>query len=179
MVPEPGDLVLFRRRSAEVPAESGGHPVSHQIIPRSRRLCPRRSENGLVGWRQGKVQRMTKKNGLPCDSVISFIEDKEKRWWLYTDCGVVEFPDSELSDGGPTRKQWFKPMSMIVLDGARPRPRPLSIQQLISPDGRVWFATGLVVQMVDPSRLSQKALPAETYIESVVVDRKEFARREP
>ena len=29
--------------------------------------------------------------------------------------------------------------------------------------------------MVDPSRLSQKALPAETYIESVIVDRKEFA----
>ena len=31
-----------------------------------------------------------------------------------------------------------------------------------------------VVQMLDPSRLSQKALPAQTYIESVVVDRKEF-----
>jgi signal transduction histidine kinase len=29
--------------------------------------------------------------------------------------------------------------------------------------------------MVDPSRLSQKALPAETFIESVIVDRKEFA----
>ncbi len=43
-----------------------------------------------------------------------------------------------------------------------------------SPDGRVWFASGVVVQMVDPSRLSQKALPAETYIESVIVDRKEF-----
>jgi signal transduction histidine kinase len=31
---------------------------------------------------------------------------------------------------------------------------------------------------VDPSRLSQKALPAETYIESVNVDRKEFAATE-
>ena len=42
------------------------------------------------------------------------------------------------------------------------------------PDGRVWFATGFVVEMVDPSRLSQKALPAQTYIESLVADRKEF-----
>ena len=42
----------------------------------------------------------------------------------------------------------------------------------------MWFATGSVVEMVDPSRLSQKALPAQTYIESVIVDRKEFAATE-
>ena len=52
--------------------------------------------DGLAGLRQGKVQRMTTKNGLPCDSIISFIQDAEKRWWLYTDCGVVELADSEL-----------------------------------------------------------------------------------
>ena len=39
----------------------------------------------------------------------------------------------------------------------------------------MWFVNAGVVQMVDPSRLSQKALPAVTYIESVTVDRKEFA----
>ena len=54
----------------------------------------------------------------------------------------------------------------------------LSIQRHTSPDGRVWFASRVVLQMVDPSRLSQKALPAETYIESVIVDRKEFAATE-
>jgi signal transduction histidine kinase len=39
----------------------------------------------------------------------------------------------------------------------------------------VWFVNGVVVQMVDPSRLSEHALPASTFIESVIVDRKEFA----
>ena len=39
----------------------------------------------------------------------------------------------------------------------------------------MWFANGIVVQMVDPSRLTQKALPAVTYIQSLIVDRKEFA----
>jgi hypothetical protein len=43
-----------------------------------------------------------------------------------------------------------------------------------SPDGRVWFANGQVVQMVDPSTLSRKALPAPTYVESVLVDRRQF-----
>jgi signal transduction histidine kinase len=32
-----------------------------------------------------------------------------------------------------------------------------------------------VVQVVDPASLSQKALPAETYVDSLIVDRKEFA----
>ena len=39
----------------------------------------------------------------------------------------------------------------------------------------MWFATGLVVQMVNPSRLSEQAAPAATYIQSVIVDRKTLA----
>ncbi|MGO9515611.1 MAG: two-component regulator propeller domain-containing protein, partial [Candidatus Korobacteraceae bacterium] len=134
--------------------------------------------DGLVGLRQGKVQRLTTKNGLPCDSVISFIQDKEKRWWLYTNCGVVEFPDSEL------QRWWSNPEGKIqtrvfdVLDGARPSGRPSFNAAALSSNGRLWFASGAVVQKVDPARLSQEALPAATYIESVVVDRKEFAATE-
>ena len=48
----------------------------------------------------------------------------------------------------------------------------------MSPDGRVWFATGFVLQMVDATRSSQAALNAPTYIESVIVDRRKFAATE-
>ena len=58
-------------------------------------------------------------------------------------------------------------------DGARAG-RPVFNSAAYSSDGRVWFAQGNVVQMVDPSRLSQKAPPAMTYIQSLTVDRKEF-----
>ena len=60
-----------------------------------------------------------------------------------------------------------------ALDGARPGRYGIRSAD-VSPDGRVWFATGFVVQMVDPSKLSQKALPAQAYIESVIVDRNEL-----
>ena len=60
------------------------------------------------------------------------------------------------------------------LDGAQPN-APYFNSAAYSPDGRVWFVNGQVVQMVDPSALSRKALPAPTYIESVIVDRREFA----
>ena len=62
------------------------------------------------------------------------------------------------------------------LDGAQPNAAYFN-SAACSPDGRVWFANGQVVQMVDPSTLSRKALPAPTYIESVIVDRREYAAR--
>ena len=117
---------------------------------------------------------MTTKNGLPCDAVYSFIEDKQKSWWLLTECGIVELPDSEL------QRWWANPEAVVqtrlydALDGARPGRYGIKSAD-VSPDGRVWFATGFVVQMVDPARISQKALPAQAYIESVTVDRQELA----
>ena len=117
---------------------------------------------------------MTTENGLPCSAVFSFVEDKEKRWWLYTDCGVLELADSEL------QRWWSDPRAVVQtriydrLDGAQPN-APYFNSASYSPDGRVWFANGQVVQMVDPSTLSRQALPAPTYIESVIVDRTEFA----
>lgn len=130
-------------------------------------------DDGLVGLRQGKAQRMETKNGLPCNAVYSFIEDTRKTWWLHTECGLVELPDTEL------QRWWEDPDAVLrmrlhdALDGARPGRygiRPADVSR----DGRVWFATGFVVQMVNPSRLPQAALPALTYIDSVVVDRREL-----
>jgi signal transduction histidine kinase/streptogramin lyase len=170
-----GDLALFRQGVLETfPLNAKGDSLSRQIIANGDGSVLSGSNDGLVGLRQGRVQRMTTRNGLPCNFVTSFIEDREKRWWLYTDCGVVELPDSEL-------QRWWTNPEVIVqarvydeLDGARAG-RPEYNSAALSSDGRVWFASGVWVQMVDPSRVSQKALPAMTYIESVIVDRKEFA----
>ena len=169
-----GDLALFRHGVLETfPLNTKGDPFIHQIIPNADGSVLAGSANGLVGLRNGKVQRMTTRNGLPCNFVTSFIQDREKRWWLYTDCGIVELPDSEL------QRWWTNPDIMVQtrvfdeLDGARAG-RPNFNSAAYSSDGRVWFAQGNLLQMVDPSRLSQKALPAVTYIQSLIVDRKEF-----
>src|SRR5271165_2106048 len=168
-----GDLVRLRDGALQkFSLQTKGSPVSHQIVVEADGSVLAASDEGLVGLRQGGVQRVTKKNGLPCDSIISFIHDNAKRWWLYTDCGIVELPDAEL------QRWWANPDTVVqarvydVHDGALPN-QPSFNSAALSPDGRVWFATGYVVQMIDPSRLSQ-ALPADTYVESVMVDRKEF-----
>ena len=170
-----GDLALFRQGvQRKFPLNPNAkNPAPHKIVAQADGSVLAAFDDGLVGFREGKVQRMTTKNGLPCDFVISFIQDKEKRWWLYTRCGVVEFSDSEL------QRWWTNPDAIVqnhvydTFDGAQPN-IPSFNSAACSPDGRVWFTSGVVVQMVDPSRLSQKALPAQTYIESLIADRKEF-----
>jgi len=170
-----GDIALFRNGVLEKQfrVNLAGDSVADLIVPQADGPVLAGSTDGLFGLRNGKVQRMTKKNGLPCNWVYSFVEDKDKQWWLSTECGIVKVPDTEL------QRWWTQPETIVqnrlygALDGARPAP-PSFTSAAYSSDGRVWFVTGVVVQMMDPSRLSQKALPARTYIESVLVDRKEF-----
>jgi len=167
-------LMLFRNGSLQTfSVDREGAPWSHQIIAQPDGSVLSASVDGLVVLRQGKVQRMTTKNGLPCNSVISFVQDKEKRWWLYTDCGVVELPDAEL------QRWWAHPEAVVqthvydVLDGAQPG-RPSFNSAAYSTDGCVWFVNGHVVQMLDPSTVSQSVLPAVAYVESIIADRKEY-----
>ncbi len=173
-----GDLALFRQGVLNsFPLNAKGDSNNRQIIASADGSVLVSSGNGLVGLRQGKVQRMTTKNGLPCNFITSFIQGGDKRWWLYTDCGIVELPDSEL------QRWWTDPGAMVhtrvygELDGAQAG-RPRFNSGAYSSDGRVWFASGVWVQMLDPSRLPQKALLAATYIQLLVVDRKEFAATE-
>jgi len=174
MVTAAGDLLLLRKGTVQKYSLNISGLSIEQMVTLADGSVLVTTSGGLVGLQRGEVQRMSSKNGLPCDSVISAVEDEDKRWWLSTDCGVVEFPNSELE------RWWANPEAMIqlrvfdALDGARTGDRPpFDNSTALSRDGRIWFATGTVVQVVDPATLSQKALPAETYIESVIVDRRE------
>jgi signal transduction histidine kinase/ligand-binding sensor domain-containing protein len=171
-----GDIALFRNGVFETKfaLNPGGDPSNRQIMSTADGSIVAGSENGLVEWRQGKVHRMTTKNGLPCNSVVSFNEDKQNRWWLHTGCGIVQIPGSELERWRANPEAVVQTRIYDVLDGARPEGGPSFNAAANSSDGRVWFATGFVVEMVDPSRLSQPALSAPAYIESLVADRKEF-----
>lgn len=170
-----GELVRLRNGAIEkFSLNPKGDPVSHRIAASVDGSVLAASEDGLVGLRQGKVQRMTTDNGLPCNGVISFMEDRDKRLWLYAYCGVVELAGSELERWWADPKAVMRPRVYDVFDGARPS-QPYFNSAAYSGDGRVWFANGTTVQMVEPSRMSRAALPAETYIESIAVDRRQFA----
>ncbi len=172
-----GDIALLRDGvlQTKFPLNPGGDPFNREIVSMADGSVVAASQNGLVEWRRGELHRMTTENGLPCNSVMSFIKDREDRWWLHTGCGVVQLSDTEFQRWRENPGAVLQLHVYDVLDGARPTGGPSFNPAAYSSDGRVWFATGFVLETVAPSYSRQKALPARTYVESVMVDRKEFA----
>jgi signal transduction histidine kinase/ligand-binding sensor domain-containing protein len=127
-------------------------------------------DDGLIGLRMGKFQRLTKSNGLPCNGVDAFLQDNEKNWWLETPCGYVMVADSEM------QRWWIHPDTLVqfrffdIADGARPRTVSFNTGAK-SPDGRLWFAN-LFLQSIDPRHLLFNRVPPPVRIEQITADHK-------
>jgi signal transduction histidine kinase len=61
-----------------------------------------------------------------------------------------------------------------AFDGVQPGYAPFG-GAARSPDGRLWFANGVVLQMIDPDHLTANALPPPVHIEEVIADRKSYS----
>ena len=60
---------------------------------------------------------------------------------------------------GEARMPLIQNRAYDAFDGAQPNIGSFNAAAA-TPDGRVWFSSGVVVQMLDPSRISQPARPA-------------------
>ena len=128
---------------------------------------------GVIGWKGGKLLTLTVRNGLPCDVVYAFISDDRGDLWLYTQCGLVEITATEL------QKWWEHPDIVLqvrvfdAFDGAQPDRAPFGAAAK-SPDGRLWFANGHLLQMIDPDHLADNPLPPPVQVEGIVADRRNY-----
>ena len=74
----------------------------------------------MIGWRNGKQQTLTERNGLHCNGVFALISDMQEGLWLYTRCGLIEIAKAEM------QRWWEHPDTKIqlrtfdIFDGARP-----------------------------------------------------------
>jgi signal transduction histidine kinase/ligand-binding sensor domain-containing protein len=128
---------------------------------------------GVVGWKNGKQQILTMQNGLPCNGVTALISDSAGNPWLYSECGLIEIPSEQM-------EQWWQhPDSKLnvrvfdTFDGVQPGLGHFNTSAR-TPDGRLWFANGAVVQMIDPSHIPENTLPPPVHISSLVADRKTY-----
>jgi signal transduction histidine kinase/ligand-binding sensor domain-containing protein len=128
---------------------------------------------GLYRWSDGKGAMLSVKNGLPCSGFQSVIEGDQGSHWLRTVCGILRISAEEW-------QKWLKsPDSKISftlfdsLDGAQAG--TLQTQPAITKteNGRIWFAAGSTVQMVDPSR-SSNPYPPPVHIEKITADHKSY-----
>jgi signal transduction histidine kinase len=129
---------------------------------------------GLVGWKDGRARDLTIENGLPCGRVSSLVFDSQKTLWLYTACGLLAIADSELQRWWQNPKDKIKLRSFDSLDGAQPAPPAFQPQASASPDGKLWFANGSVLQQIDPLHLSRNPEIPPVHIEEIFADKKEY-----
>src|SRR3984957_17658882 len=173
-----GDLTFFREGIARTfPLKLKGQWWAHQIAVDPDGSVISASDDGLVMLRAGKVQRLGKENGLPCDGVNGFAMDDNKRLWLNTPCGFMEIAASDV------RRWWIHPDTVVqarlfgTLDGALPGATSFN-PAAKSPDGRLWFVNNVVLQIIDPSHFSGNGTVSPVYVEAVVADRKQYKPQE-
>jgi signal transduction histidine kinase/ligand-binding sensor domain-containing protein len=134
------------------------------------------TDGGLSRVKDGRVATLTTKNGLPCDVVRMVLEDDASSLWLYTACGLVRVEHSELDAWVSNSKRTVETTVFDSSDGVRSsavvgRYGPRATKSL---DGKLWFAHGDGVSVVDPRHLAFNKIPPPVRIEMVTADRQTF-----
>jgi signal transduction histidine kinase/ligand-binding sensor domain-containing protein len=127
---------------------------------------------GLVGFRNGKAQSLTERNGLPCNGIYTIVLDNHQSLWLYAQCGLIKITGEELN-------RWWKHPDRTVdfrrfdeFDGVQPGAASFRPSAACSPDGRLWFANDGKLQTIDPLHLLKNMVPPPVRTESIIADTK-------
>jgi signal transduction histidine kinase/ligand-binding sensor domain-containing protein len=169
-----GDLAHYRNgEAATYRFPHGDAALVTQLLPNSDGSVLASTTYGLIGWKQGKLLTLTERNGLPCEDVYGIAFDKEGNLWLYMECGLGEMMSADL-------RMWLRnPGSRVsmrtfgVLDGVRAGPA-VFLGAAASTDGRLWFANGHFLQMIEPGHVRRNSVPPPVHIEQVIADRKSY-----
>jgi signal transduction histidine kinase/ligand-binding sensor domain-containing protein len=129
---------------------------------------------GLIGWKNERQRILNARNGLPCDGVHAALTDKAGNLWVYAQCGLVEIAAKEVQEWWQNSDTIVEPRLILdVFDGAEPN-RASFPGAARSVDGRLWFASGYTLQMIDPAPLAVNGAPPPVHVEEVVADRKMY-----
>ena len=133
------------------------------------------SSQGLYRLNHGQVTLFSSDNGLPCPETFNVIRDNHGALWIYTRCGLVRIAGSEWAKWIESPHVAVSVMILDALDGAQAGTggsyQPNSSK---APNGRLWFQTGVSIQVLDPDRLYENAILPPVYVEGVVADHKRF-----
>ena len=166
-----GDLAHVRDGHTAVHTfnHAGGVAIQ-QLLPEADGSVIAATTYGLIGWRNGKALTLTQKNGLPCERVYAIASDLRGDLWMYMNCalGVLKRADLQAWKQNPDSAVTIR--TFDGLDGVRPG-RPAFVAGARSPNGRLWFANVMSLQVIDPEHLKRNSVPPPVYVEQVVADR--------
>jgi signal transduction histidine kinase/streptogramin lyase len=170
-----GDLARYREGKLEM------FPFPHDKYARVRQVAALpdgsvfgATASGLIGWKDGKSQVLTVKNGLPCETIDALVTDSHQNLWLYAECGLIQIASAEMQRWWQQADTVLQVRVLDVFDGAQPGAATFQPRTSRSPDGRLWFANEYIVQMLDPANLTVNEVAPPIHIEGVIADRKAY-----
>ena len=134
------------------------------------------TDGGLSRVQDGRVKTLTAKNGLPCDVIRMVMEDDASSLWLYTGCGLVRIAHSELDAWWSDPKRIVQTRVFDSSDGIRSSAiiGRYGARSTKSLDGKLWFAHGDGVSVVDPRNVPFNKLPPPVHVEQITADRRTY-----
>jgi signal transduction histidine kinase/ligand-binding sensor domain-containing protein len=133
------------------------------------------TEDGLSRVQNGRIATLTRKNGLPCDSVQWTIEDDARSLWLFTPCGLARLTRPEVDAWIADPKRAVKAAVFDSSDGVQSRSYTATYSPVAkSQDGRLWFGSTDGVSIVDPRHLSFNILKPPVHVERIVANHQTY-----
>lgn len=131
--------------------------------------------HGFLRYAEGRMQKLTVENGLPCEDGVNIQEDAHGDIWFYMHCGIARVSDSDLAAWWADPKTQVHPDVFDAICGARPNLSNGSPAR--TPDGDLWSANDYAFQVIKSRRLPFNPVPPPVVIERIVVDGQEFVPR--
>ena len=163
------------RASYNASSGLGGGPVS-QLRFDSLGAVLAATEGGLSRIKDGRIETLNARNGLPCDGVHWSMEDDNHDVWVYMPCGLARIERSEWRAWVNDSRHIIRTMIFDISDGVRDIGLIGSYGPHVarSPDGKIWFANPDGVSVIDPHHLQFNTIPPPVHVESVAADGKEY-----
>jgi len=131
---------------------------------------------GLYRWKAGQFNRLDSTNGLPCSTIFAAIKDNSGAMWLYAACGLMRITPSDWATWLKSPRSQISVKTFDSFDGTSAAAGTVDQPRAArSPDGKLWFASYPMVQMVDPAHLYQNDVPPPVHIQEVIADRKTYS----
>src|SRR5580704_6043655 len=170
-----GNFVHYRDGKAEAVISLAKEEISiRSLFVDSDDAISLATAKGFYRWKDGRMSVMDTTNGLPCTGLSAAIKDDHGSFWLKGRCGFLRVSASDYETWLKFPEAALSVKTFDALDGYQSGYELGQPQVSKSADGRLWFANGNKVQMIDPSRTYNNVIPPPVYVEEVIADRKNY-----